>query len=398
MKKKIGKLMVIVIALTIIICVAMFAVIKKKKELAKAKPLEENAIPVKVESVKQGNFILEKRYIGVIEPLTSANISSRITADIVKVFYREGKYVKQGDLLLKLDARNLRQAITVLKAKVEGIKTELTANNVNIASLKNSVNYWETQTKRDKRLFKKNIVSAKQLELSNEHLNEVQGKLYVTVQRDKTLKAQLDAAEGDMKIAETNLSYADIKAPFDGVVCDVPIDPGDLAAPGKKLMVFENQQQMKVVVQLPQVDIKYVHLGDELQLQCGNKTASVKISKIYPALGSNRMVKVEAVLPMGNKNGFISGQYVKVAVDAKKIDNVLIVPSAAINIDNRNNRKHALFIVKNGMLKKVNIKILGDNRQTAAVSGKLKVGDKVVVSAYLGWAKFANGLKAEEVK
>jgi len=395
---KIKRLLIVGLVICVFIGVAFFAVKRKKAALSLAKPLGSNPIPVSVVSVKEGDFISTKRYVGIVEPLNAADISSRITADIVKVLCREGKSVKKGDMLIKLDDRNLVQAITVLNAKLEGIKTQIVSNNVNIKSLTASANYWLKQLKRDKQLYDKNIVSAKQLELSTERLNESQGKLDVTSQKNKTLEAQLTAIQGDIRIAETNLSYADIKAPFDGIVCDVPVDPGDQASPGKKLMTFENQHQLKVVVQFPQIDMQYVHLGDTLSLQCGDTMKSAKISKIYPALGANRMMKVEAILPIGHNNGFISGQYIKAALATNVIKNVLIVPSAAINIDNNKNQPNSLFLLKNGRLKKVDVKLLGNNQIEAAVSGALKVGDKAVVSAYLGWAELADGLKAELVK
>ncbi len=395
MRKK--RALVVIIFILFMIVIAVVAVKRKKAKLAQARPVGERAIPVVVKSVTKGNFYIKKRYIGIVTPLSSANISSRITANIVKVLHREGDEVKQGELLLKLDDRNLVQNIAVLKAKSEGIKMQIVANNVNIQSLQDSVAYWKKQVARDQRLFAKNIIPAKQLELSNEKLNEIEGKLNVAKQKDKTLAAELSANCGAVKVAETNLSYADITAPFDGVVCDVPVDPGDLAAPGKKLMVLENQHILKVSVQIPQSDMKYVKLGTPLEIKCRNLCAVAPITKIYPALSNNRMMKIEAILPGKDKKTFVSGQYVKVALTAKTLHNVLIVPSTAINIDNNPDSSKFVFILQQGKLKRVGLQILGNNQLEAAVKGPLQVGDKVVVSAYLGWAELAAGLKAEEV-
>lgn len=391
------KRLIIVVILVLIMGVAIFAIKRKKATLAKAKTLDEQSLPVSVIPVKKGDFVVVRRYIGIIEPLNKADISSRITADIVKVLYREGKLVMKGDLLIKLDNRNLLQAIIVLKAKAEGIKTEIVANNVNIKSLAYSVDYWEKQVKRDKQLFKKNVIPAKQVELSDKKLNEIHGQLEIASQKNNTFKAELTAIQGDIKIAETNLSYADITAPFDGVVCDAPVDPGDQAAPGKKMMIIENQHQFKVVIQLPQMDMKYINSRDKLKIQCRRIEVVAKISQIYPALGANRMIKVEAVLAPNNEKSFISGQYVKVSISTGTMNNVLIVPSASINIDNNKSSEKYVFILKNGVLQKLVVKVLGNNEIEAAVSGALKAGDQVVVSAYLGWARLADGVQAKKV-
>ncbi len=391
------KTILVLLIISLLVGIAIFAIKRKRNALAEAKPIGNRPIPVSVELVKYGDFISEKRYVGIIEPLNTADISSRITAEITKIFCREGKFVKKGELLIKLDNRSLIQSISVLKAKAEGIKTQLAANNVNIKSLINSVSYWQKQVERDKRLFNKKIIPAKQLELSEEKLNEIKGQLDIARQKNRTFEAELNAVQGDIELAKTRLSYADITAPFDGVVCDVPVDPGDLASPGKKLMEIENQHKLKVSVQLPQVDMKYVHMGDELRLHCKNINGNAKIIKIYPAIGDNRMVKIEALLPEGKQKKFVSGQYVKVFLTVRRIKNILIVPSSSINIDNQQGTEKYLFIVKKGVLNKVKIKIVADNGIEAAVTGFLQPGCKVVVSAYLGWAKLANGLAAKVV-
>ena len=395
---KIKRVIIVVLFILILVGIAVVAIRRKKAILAKAKPVGNMPIPVSVEEVKRGDFSAFKRYVGIVKPLNTANISSRITAEITKIYYTEGNNVKKGDLLMKLDDRNLKQAIAVLKAKAEGVKTQIVSNNVNIKSMTSSVAYWKKQLDRDKKLFDKNIVSAKQLELTTEKLNEIQGEFDVTLQKNKTLEATLKVIKGDIKLAETNLSYADITAPFDGVICDIPVDPGDLAAPGKKLIEVENQNKLKVAVEIPQVDIKYIKLGENLKIQCRAFEADAKISKIFPALGVNRMMKIEAILPDKNKQGFVSGQYVQVLLTTEILKNVLTVPSASLNIDNKKSNEKYLFLLKNGRLKKTDVKILGNNEQAVAVSGDLQVGDRVVVSAYLGWAELADTLKAEEVK
>ena len=144
--------------------------------------------------------------------------------------------------------------------------------------------------------------------------------------------------------------------------------------------------------------MKYVKIGNKLHIECRGVGITAKITKMYPALSSNRMMRIEAILQKKYEKDFVSGQYVKVSLTTGTFDNVLIVPAAAINIDNQQTGHKYLFILKNGLLHKVNLKILGNNELKAAVSGPLKVGDKVVISAYLGWAELANGLKAEEVK
>jgi multidrug efflux pump subunit AcrA (membrane-fusion protein) len=77
------------------------------------------------------------------------------------------------------------------------------------------------------------------------------------------------------------------------------------------------------------------------------------------------------------------------------LTDITLIPDSAVNSDNDGGAKIA-YILKNGHLKKQRIKVLGNNGREVAVSG-IKAGEQVVVSAFLGWAKLADGLKATAV-
>ncbi len=390
---KIKRVVISLIIILLIAGVAIFAVIRKKKELSKAKALTNRPVPVSVVEIKVGEFVTSKRYVGVMIPLTTANISSRITSEIIEIYHREGENVKKGDKLLKLDGIQLEQTIAVEKTKVESVKTEIVANNVSVKSLKDSVAYWEKQVNRDDSLNEKNIISKKQLEQSREQLNSVTGRYNVALQRCKTLEALLASTQGALRLAEISLSYANIVAPFDCVVCDVPIDPGDLASPGKKLMLVENHNQLKVSIKIPQIDMRLVKIGEKIHVTSRTEKAIITITKIYPSVGVNKMVRIDAIIPQVDSNKFVSGQYVLVFLDSKVLKDALIVPSTAINIDNNKQTENAIFVVKDQILTKVPVNVISNNETSAAISGDIKPGDKVVVSAFLGWAKLSNGLK-----
>ena len=203
----------------------------------------------------------------------------------------------------------------------------------------------------------------------------------------------LAAAESAKNIAETNITYANIVAPFDCIIANVPADPGDLASPGTKLMVLEEQNKLKVIIRIPQVDMRSVQLKDKITIESRTEKAPLKITRIYPSVGVNKMVRIEAVIPNEYYDKFVSGQYVLAYMDNSILHNALIIPSTAINIDNNPETGNAVFKVVNGKLVRVPVKIYGDNETEAAIQGDLKPGDEVVVTAFLGWAKLADGVK-----
>jgi HlyD family secretion protein len=381
----------------LIIVVAIFAVKRKQAMLAKAPIAGERAIPVTVAVAKQGDFVKSLDYVGVVEPNFSANISSRLTSEIEQVLHLEGDVVKAGELLIKLDDRKLLYDIAVLKAKLEEIKTKASGNEVNVRSLQDSVSYWNKQVERDQLLVKKEIAPLKQLESSTEKLNEFKGKLDVAIQNGKTLDAEFSAMKGQQSIAETNLSYTKIRSPFDGVICEKFVDQGDLASPGKKLLVVENQQQLKVVVEVPQADVGHLHQGQAVNVSCRGYEVKAQLSKIYPAVAQSRMIRIESYLPANGGGKLISGQHVRISMSIATLNNVTLIPATAVNFDHNIKNSKMVFVLAAGRLKQQPIKVLGNNGKEVAVSG-IKPGVKVVTSAFLGWAKLADGLKAEVIK
>lgn len=389
------KIIIAIILLAIMIAVAIFAIKRKQAILATAPIPGNRPIPVTIAISHTGNFIKSLDFVGVVEPHYSASLSSRFTSEVEEVLHVEGDFVKKGELLIKLDDRKLLGDIAVLKAKVEAIKTKISANDVNVNSLKETSAYWKKQVERDKFLSEKNITPVKDLETSTEKFNNTKGLLDVALQNDKTLHAELDAMKGELSIARTNLTYAKIVTPFDGVVCQIFVDPGDLASLGKLLMVFENQKQLKVVVDVPQTDVGKLREGQGVRIACRDHIVDAKLSRIYPAVAKSRMVRVESYLPSNSGDQFISGQYVRISMAISKLDNVTLVPASAIDL-NQNGGFNSAFVLKDGKLKKYNVKVLGNNGREVAVSG-IEPGVEVVTSAFLGWAKLADGLKARVI-
>ncbi len=158
-------------------------------------------------------------------------------------------------------------------------------------------------------------------------------------------------------------------------------------------MLLENHNQLKVSIKIPQVDMRLVNIGDKIHVESRTEKAIIAITKIYPSVGANKMVRVDAQIPTTDSNQFVSGQYVLVFLDSKVLKNAIIVPSTSINLDNNKTTDDSVFIVKDHVLKKVSVNVISNNETEAAITGDIKPGDQVVTTAFLGWAKLSNGLK-----
>jgi RND family efflux transporter MFP subunit len=222
---------------------------------------------------------------GTIEATKSARISTRIMGYVYKVKVKIGDKVQKGDLLLSLNSADLKAKKGQINAQIEKAKSYF--NNA------------KKDYERFKQLFKEN--SASQKELDNITTNYEQAK------------AGLEAALQMQKEIEANLAYANIKAPFDGVITGKFIDKGDLANPGRPLLGIENTSNYLVKAYVNENQIDKIHRGDavNLKIKSTNQILEGVISEIsISSKNSGGLYQVK--IDIKNPKNIFSGMFVAV--------------------------------------------------------------------------------------
>jgi len=201
---------------------------------------------------------------GTIEAVKSANIGTRLMGYVSNVNVKIGDKVKKGDLLLSINSADL-------KAKKGQINAQITRAKSYFANAKKDY-------ERFTQLFKEN--SASQKELDNITTNYEQAK------------AGLEAAMQMQKEIDANLAYADIKAPFDGVITGKMIDNGDLANPGMPLLSIENTHNYLVKTFVNENQIDKIHKGDADVLALASELDGIALLDDEEARG---MAEIEGI-------------------------------------------------------------------------------------------------------
>lgn len=148
--------------------------------------------------------------MGEVKPEYTINVSSQITANIIKFDVRAGMHVKKGDELAQLDDRDVQ-------ARLEQAKGSLARG---VADL----DYARSTDTRSKALLAQNAVSQAQYDLDRSRFLQAQ--------------AEVKRLHQALQEAQVALSYTRIVSPVDGVVIDRMTEVGDLATPGKPLLVM----------------------------------------------------------------------------------------------------------------------------------------------------------------
>jgi membrane fusion protein, multidrug efflux system len=190
------------------------------------------AVSVTVAGVRQHDVPTELEGLGTVTPLNTATIRSQVQGMLENVDFIEGKQVKRGDVLAKIDPR-------VYEAQVDQAEAALARDQ---ASLQNT----KTNLSRTQPLADRGVATQRLLDTQNSQVAQGEGIVALD-------KAALNAAQ-------TQLSFTTITAPFDGVTGILRVDPGNIVQPSDPngLVVLTQLQPIAVIFTLPSGAISQV--------------------------------------------------------------------------------------------------------------------------------------------
>lgn len=357
MKKKWIILGIVVIA---ILAAAVFLINMKKKEVASfAKPQPyRQTVPVAI--VAKGRLEMTTHYLGVIEPYTRSDLSARISGNILSLPKREGDPVLSGELVAVIDDRELTDRAQAIDA--EGLATQQ-----RIAGAQSVYEMQKSISERDASLYKDGAISKEALERSQAASDGARATLLA-------LQETLQGLKKNATAARTQTEYAKIHSPFDGIVSKRWSDPGEMAVPGKPLLTVEKSSPYKVLVQIPQEEISRVKKGTKIYLISGDQRLTTAVDRVYPALGRNLLGSIEIILAARPFN-LPSGATVGIDLVASVAEGLLVPENAVVKSD----RGVFVYALEGNVVKIRSVVLLGTGAGRAALSGPLRVGERVAV-------------------
>lgn len=248
--------------------IALIAFVSCGKKEKTSAPKADN-IDVTVSVVKVTAIPMLYNFTGKVAAREQSTLSTRLMGQITDVFVEEGDVVTKGTLLLKIRSNDIRAKKQQVQASID----EATAANV--VAQKDFV--------RVTTLFEKK--SATQKELDD-----------ITAYKAMA-EARLSAAQKMKSEVNEMMQYANIKAPFDGVITDKFIYSGDMANPGMPLIALESHANFEVITQVPESELLLCEPGDavNVRIKSGNLLIHGEIAKVSPS-NKNKGPQYEAVI------------------------------------------------------------------------------------------------------
>jgi multidrug efflux system membrane fusion protein len=302
------------LSLIILICsISLFSCDRKKDAGTPLAPV------VTVADVTKETIPVYLNYVGNTQSVRSVDISARVEGFLIERTFEDGADVKEGDLLFVIDPRQY-------KAQLDNAIAELARDK---ASLK----YAREQVRRYKPLVEKDFITKDQFDQ------------YVTSMEE--FRAAVEADKAAIKLAELDLSYCRMYAPFDGRIGQRQVDVGNVVG------VQAGFGQVTTLATLVQLDPIYVYFSpgqrDLPEILNKRKKGELKVSIVLPdgtvppRSGvvdfvnntvdlSTSTILMRAIVPNPEKK-LLPGQFTQVRLLLKMQPNALLVPAQAVAED-----------------------------------------------------------------
>lgn len=241
---------------------------------------------------------------GSLEPEQAATIRAEVGGAVLRTYFEAGQRVRRGQVLAQLDDATVRDAHLSARSAVRSAETSLQLAKRN--------------AERSERLSQAGAVADRDLE---------------------TARMEVTSAEGSLADARARLSSAleqledtRIRAPFDGMVSDRPVDAGDIVQVGASLFTVVNPSRLRLEASVPAEQIGRLRIGTEVEFSVSGVSRRItgKIERINPVVdASTRQVKIYVAIP-NQEQQLVAGLFAegRVATDTKR---AVAVPLDAID-------------------------------------------------------------------
>jgi RND family efflux transporter MFP subunit len=268
--------------------------------------------------------------VGTLRPRTETQIEAQVTGKVLQVRVRPGNAVSRGDTLVILDDR---EYATRLDRARQGLRSSEAAREEGkqvVNGAKAAFVKAELQYKRIENLFQDKAISTRELELAQAEFLLAQAKLRQARDGLEGAEAAVRQAQKLVEEAQITKNYTVIKAPEKGEVVKRLIEPGDLALPGKPLLIIQTAGSLRLEANVREGLISQVRPDQELNVVINalERTVTGVVEELVPSADpKTRTFLIKVGLP--EVIGAYPGMYGRLLVPSGERQ-AIVIPDAAV--------------------------------------------------------------------
>lgn len=344
----------------------------QKTSAAARSRMGNQSFPVSVATVQKGNLPVYYTGLGTVTAYYTVTVHTRVDGQIMKVYFKEGQFVHEGDALVEIDPR-------LYQVQLEQAQGQLAKDTAALHDATIDFN-------RDTTLSSEGIISKQQLDTQT-----------ATMEQDKGATV---ADQGAIDTAKLDLAYCHITAPISGRIGLRLVDPGNIvhAADTTGLIVITQLQPIAVIFTLPQDQLpdvyKELRARDRLPVDAYDRDDTTKIASGFLQTMDNQIdtttgtYKLKAVFN-NSDNALFPNQFVNIhlLVDTKK--DMTIIPAAALQ---RGPEGTYVYVANGNVVHVRTVKTGITQGNSISIDSGVQPGEEVVTD---GLDKLTDGSKIE---
>ncbi|MBB2484159.1 efflux RND transporter periplasmic adaptor subunit [Mitsuaria sp. WAJ17] len=308
-------------------------------------------------TVQAGSGAQSQSFEARVEAMRQTTLAAQVAGAVVELLVKPGDTVKAGQLLMRLDARSADQSAQASEAQTQVARAQLELAR--------------RELDRQQQLFNQRFISQAALDQADAQF--------------KATAAQVQAQLAQAGAARSQSAWFQLRAPFAGVIAELPVVQGDMALPGRSLAVLYDPSALRVTAHVPQAQAQAAQAaGNAVLLDLPTLGVQGQIPSRVQWLptvdSSSGTMELRAELPATLK-GLVPGQFARIrlsgAAEAPALAAPLLVPTQAVVRRAEMTGLYVLNAEGRPLLRQVR---LGESRgsQIEILSG-LKAGERVAL-------------------
>jgi RND family efflux transporter MFP subunit len=273
---------------------------------------------VEVASVLQKDVPIFSEWVATLDGYVNAQIQPQVAGYVIRQTYKEGSFVRRGQILFQIDPRPFQALLDQAKAQLAQTEAQLGKTEMDV--------------NRDTPLAKERAIAQSQLD------NDIQAQ--------QAAKAAVKAAEAQVEQARLNLEFTDVKSLVDGIAGIAQAQIGNLVNPTAVLTTVSQVNPIKAYFSISEQE--YIHFADKINTETQKETPSngpafeliLADGSVYPHKGvgllTNRQVdiatgSIQVICSFPNpKNALRPGQFGRLRAAPEMRNGALLVPQKAV--------------------------------------------------------------------
>ena len=299
------------------------------------------------------------------------DVAPQTAGKVVAVGVDIGTYVRRGQMLVQLDASELKLHVDQAAAQVEQAKAAVRQaeekiglrpgqafdpNRVaEVAAAKVTLDLADKELKRAEKLIESGDVSRSFYDEQRARRDQLREQYEVQLAQARQNYAAVDVArknvvnaESQLALAKKNLSYAVIPAPIDGFVIERTADLGEYVSPQQKVVTIVRTNPLRIRIDIPEQAIPQIKVGQSVSITTSawpDKNFAGRVARIAPNVSAtSRTMTVEAEIENRN-NALKPGQFATVRILQERSEPAVLIPARAVLNQAGVNR---VYVIKDG--------------------------------------------------